>query len=109
MTTEGFPDPWEPPAPRPVLYANTSAEAEKARALLQEQDIDFETRRTNGPTIELVWNGQTFTDLFGVADFLAMAGRAVPSLRKTGRRRPDEASPGTLVTLAGARSKEAES
>jgi hypothetical protein len=90
---------WQPPPPRPVLYVNASSEAEQARMLLEEYDIDFETRSTNGPAIELHWNGQTFTDIFGVADFLAMAGRVVPALRKTGRRRRDEAPPGTRIPL----------
>jgi len=104
MAIEELPSLWERPPPRPVLYANTSPEAEEARALLQRYDIDFDTRRTDGPAIELVWNGTTFTDLFGVADFLAMAGRAVPALRKTGRRRCDEASPGTRIPLGERRS-----
>jgi hypothetical protein len=90
---------WQPPPPRPVLYVNASSEAEQARMLLDEYDIDFETRSTNGPAIELHWNGQTFTDIFGVADFLAMAGRVVPALRKTGRRRRHEAPPGTRIPL----------
>jgi hypothetical protein len=49
---------WQPPPPRPVLYVNASSEAEQARMLLDEYDIDFETRSTNGPAIELHWNGQ---------------------------------------------------
>ena len=99
MATEDSRARWEAPPPRPVLHMNTSAEAEEARALLEAYDVDFETRRGNGPAVELEWNGQTFTDLFGVADFLAMAGRVVPSLRRTGRRRRDEASPGTWIPL----------
>ena len=89
---------WQPPPPRPVLYVNASPEAEKARALLEKYDIDFETRSTDGLAVTLHWNGQTFTDIFGIADFLAMAGRVVPALRKTGRRR-DEAPPGTMIPL----------
>ena len=91
--------------PKPVLYVNDSMEAEQARALRDAYDIAFETRPSDGPAIELHWNGQTFTDIFGVADFLAMAGRVVPSLRKTGRRRRDEASPGMRIPLLGPRPK----
>jgi hypothetical protein len=91
---------------KPVLYVNDSVEAEQARALLDAYDIAFETRPSEEPAIELHWNGQTFTDLFGVADFLAMAGRVVPSLRKTGRRRRDEASPGMRIPLEGPRPRE---
>jgi hypothetical protein len=90
---------WESPPPKPVLCVNGSAEAERARRLLETYDIDFETRATDGPAIALQWNGETFTDIFGIADFLAMAGRAVPSLRKTGRARRDEAIPGTRIPL----------
>jgi hypothetical protein len=90
---------WQPAPPRPVLYINASPEAEEARALLEEYDIDFETRSTDGPAVTLRWNEQTFTDIFGIADFLAMAGRVVPALRKTGRRRRDEAPPGTRIPL----------
>jgi hypothetical protein len=90
---------WQLPPPRPILYVNASPESERARALLEEYDIDFETRSTDEPAVTLHWNGQTFTDIFGIADFLAMAGRVVPTLRKTGRRRRDEASPGTRIPL----------
>jgi hypothetical protein len=87
------------PPPKPVLYVNGSAEAEHARRLLEAYDIDFETQATDAPAVMLEWNGETFTDLFGVADFLAVAGRAVPALRKTGRPRSDEATPGTRIPL----------
>jgi hypothetical protein len=99
MTTEDLTVRWERPPPRPILYVNGSAEADEARALLEAYDIDFEIRPAHGPAVELEWNGETFTDLFGVADFLAMAGRVVPSLRKTGHRRRDEAVPGTRIPL----------
>jgi hypothetical protein len=90
---------WESPPPKPVFYVNGSAEAEQGRRLLETYDIDFETRAADGPAIALQWNGETFTDIFGIADFLAMAGRAVPSLRKTRRARRDEAIPGTRIPL----------
>ena len=32
--------------------------------------------------VRLEWNGETFSDLFGIADFIATAGRALPELRK---------------------------
>jgi hypothetical protein len=89
---------WKPPPPKPILYVNGSAEAERARRMLEAYDIDFETRTADAPAVMLHWNGETYTDVFGVADFLAMAGRAVPSLRKTDRRR-DEAIPGTRIPL----------
>src|SRR5262245_6969398 len=66
---------WESPPPKPVLYVNDSAEAERARRLLEAYDIDFETRTADAPAVMLEWNGETFTDIFGVADFLAVAGR----------------------------------
>jgi hypothetical protein len=91
---------WTPPPPKPVLYVSASPESERARALLEAYDIDFETRPAAGPSVSLYWNGETFTDIFGVADFLAMAGRVVPALRKTGRPRRDEATPGTRIPLA---------
>jgi hypothetical protein len=43
---------------------NASSEVEQARALLEEYDIDFETRSADGPAVTLHWNGQTFTDIF---------------------------------------------
>jgi hypothetical protein len=90
--------PWEAPPPRPVLYLNRSPEAERARSMLDAYDIDYETQPVDAPAVTLHWNGETFTDIFGVADFLAVAGRAVPALRKTGRHR-DEAIPGTRIPL----------
>src|SRR5262249_13164183 len=104
MAIEELPSLWERPPPRPVLYANTSPEAEEARALLQRYDIDFDTRRTDGPAIGLAWNGTAFTDSVGVVHVLALARGAVRPLRETGGRGCDEASPGTRIPLEKRRS-----
>ena len=54
-------------------------------------------RRTDAPMVRLEWNGETFSDLFGIADFIAMAGRALPELRKD-HQAPAEV-PGTRIRL----------
>jgi hypothetical protein len=88
---------WQPPLPKPILYANDSKEADEAKALLERYNIDFEVRETREPLIELKWQHHTYTDIFGIADFIMFAGRLLPDLRKGGRG--DQAIPGTMVPL----------
>jgi hypothetical protein len=88
---------WQPPLPKPILYANDSKEADEAKALLERYNIDFEVRETREPLIALKWQHHTYTDIFGIADFIMFAGRLLPELRKGGRG--DQAIPGTMVPL----------
>jgi hypothetical protein len=88
---------WQPPLPKPILYANDSKEADEAKALLERYDIDFEVRKTREPLLALQWKHHTYTDIFGIADFIMFAGRLLPELRKGGRG--DQAIPGTRVPL----------
>jgi hypothetical protein len=88
---------WQPPLPIPILYANDSREADEARALLERYGIDFEVRKTRDPLIALRWQHHTYTDIFGIADFIMFAGRLLPELRKGGPG--DQAIPGTRVPL----------
>jgi hypothetical protein len=87
---------WQP-LPKPILYANDSKEADEAKALLERYEIDFEVRETREPLIALQWKHHTYTDIFGIADFIMFAGRLLPELRKGGRG--DQAIPGTRVPL----------
>jgi hypothetical protein len=86
---------WQPP--KPILYANDSREADEARALLERYGIDFEVRETRDPLISLRWKHLTYTDIFGITDFVMFAGRLLPELRKSSRG--DQAVPGTRVPL----------
>jgi hypothetical protein len=88
---------WQPPLPKPILYANNSKEADEAKALLDRYDIDFEVRETREPLIALQWKHHTYTDIFGIADFIMFAGRLLPELRKGARG--GQAIPGTRVPL----------
>lgn len=88
---------WQPRLPKPVLYVNGSREAAEAKALLERYGIDFEIREAHDPLIALHWKHQTYTDIFGIADFIMFAGRLLPELRRGGRG--DRAIPGTRVPL----------
>jgi hypothetical protein len=88
---------WRPPLPKPILYANDSREAQDAKALLDRHNIDFEVRATRDAHVSLHWNHRTYTDIFGVADFIMFAGRLLPEIRKGDRG--DHAIPGTVVPL----------
>jgi hypothetical protein len=76
---------------------NGSREADDATALLERYGIDFEIRETHDPLIALHWKHHTYTDIFGIADFIMFAGRVLPELRKGGRG--ERAIPGTRVSL----------
>jgi hypothetical protein len=78
-------------------YANNSREADEAKALLDWYGIDFEVRETRDPLIALHWKHHTYTDIFGIADFIMFAGRLLPELRQGDRG--DQAIPGTMVPL----------
>jgi hypothetical protein len=88
---------WRPPLPKPILYANDSREAREAKALLDRHNIDYEMRETLDAHVSLHWNDRTYTDIFGVADFIMFAGRLLPEVRKGDRG--DLAIPGTVVPL----------
>ncbi len=88
---------WQPLLPKPILYTNDSTEAENAKALLEKYGIDFEVRETRDPLVVLHWNHLTYTDIFGIADFIMFAGRLLPELRKGDKG--DDALPGTVVPL----------
>jgi hypothetical protein len=88
---------WRPPLPKPILYANDSKEAQEAKALLDRHNIDFEVRETRDAHVSLQWNHRTYTDIFGVADFIMFAGRLLPEVRKGDGG--DRAIPGTVVPL----------
>lgn len=88
---------WQPLLPKPILYANDSREADEAEALLERYGIDFEVQETRDPLIALHWKHHTYTDIFGIADFIMFAGRLLPELRN--RDPGDQAIPGTRVPL----------
>ena len=84
---------WTDPPPKPTLYLNGTKDARWARGLLEKYAIDFEERHTPEPFVSLRWNGTTYTDLFGIADFLMFAGRlSLPGMR-TRDRTDDGAAP----------------
>jgi starvation-inducible DNA-binding protein len=88
---------WQPPVPKPILYANDSRAADEAKALLERHGIDFEMRETRDAHVSLHWNRSIYTDIFGIADFIMFAGRLLPELRRGDRG--DHAIPGTMVPL----------
>ena len=99
MADERFPDgvqAWDEldgSAPKPTLYLNGTKDAHRAKGLLEKYAIDFEERHTPEPFVSLHWNGTTYTDLFGIADFLMFAGRlSLPGMR-TRDRTDDGAAP----------------
>jgi hypothetical protein len=83
---------WTAPPPKPTLFMNETRDASSAKGLLERYAIDFEERQTTDPLVSLRWNGMTYTDLFGIVDFLQFAGRL--SLPGTGTR--DRADGGEL-------------
>jgi hypothetical protein len=90
---------WTPPPRRPILYVNETQDAQRAQALLERYDIDFEIRHTEGPVVSLYWNGTTYTDLFGVAEFLMFAGRLPIAGVRKGAQRGDGEPPGFRIRL----------
>jgi hypothetical protein len=87
-------------APQPTLYMNGTKEARWAKGLLEQYAIDLEERHTSDPLVCLHWNGTTYTDLFGIADFLMFAGRlSLPGMR-TRDRTEDGELPGSRIRLS---------
>jgi hypothetical protein len=73
---------WTDPPPKPTLSVNGTKDALWAKGPLERYAIDFEERHTPDPFVSLHWNGRTYTDLFGIADFLMFAGRlSLPGMR----------------------------
>jgi hypothetical protein len=73
---------WE----KPILQIGEREEGDKARALLEEHDIDFEIRNEAGRGVSLEWNGIVYQGLLGVADFLMFVARQpIPGVRKSDR------------------------
>ena len=66
---------WTDPPRKPTLCMNGTKDARGAKDLLAKYAIDFGQRHTSDPFVSLHWNGTTYTDLFGIADFLIFAGR----------------------------------
>ena len=91
---------WTDPPSRPTLRMNGSKDARWAKALLEKYAIDFEERHTSDPFVSLHWNGTTYVDLFGIADFLMFAGRlSLPGMR-TRDRTEDGELPGSRICLS---------
>ena len=91
---------WTDPPPRPTLYLNGTKDAHWAKGLFEKYAIDFEERHTSDPFVSLHWNGTTYTDLFGIADFLMFAGRlSLPGMR-TRDRTADGELPGSRIRLS---------
>ena len=91
---------WADPHPKPTLYLNGTKDARWAKRLLEKYAIDFEERHTSDPFVSLHWNGTTYTDLFGIADFLMFAGRlSLPGMR-TRDRTADGELPGSRICLS---------
>jgi hypothetical protein len=79
---------------------NGTKDAHRAKRLLEQYGIDFVERRTPDPFVSLHWNGTTYTDLFGIADFLMFAGRlSLPGMRTRDQRDNGEL-PGSRIPLS---------
>jgi hypothetical protein len=79
---------------------NGTKDAHWAKGLLERYAIAFEERHTSDPFVSLHWNGTTYTDLFGIADFLMFAGRLSLPRMRTRDRPADGALPGSLIPLS---------
>ena len=91
---------WTDPPAKPTLYLNGTKDAHRAKGLLEKYAIDFEQRHTSDPFVSLHWNGTTYVDLFGIADFLMFAGRlSLPGMRTRARTEYGEL-PGSRVCLS---------
>ena len=91
---------WTDPPPKPTLCMNGTTDARWAKDLLEKYAIDFEQRHTSDPFVSLHWNGTTYTDLLGIADFLMFAGRlSLPGMR-TRDRAADSELPGSRIRLS---------
>jgi hypothetical protein len=79
---------------------NDTKDARRARRLLEKHGIDFEECRTSDSAVSLYWNGTTYTDVFGVADFLMFAARLpLPGMGRPGRPADGEV-PGSRIRLS---------
>jgi hypothetical protein len=91
---------WTDPPLKPTLSMNGSQAARRAKGLLEQYGLDFEERHTTDPFVSLDWNGTTYTDLFGIADFLMFAGRlSLPGMRTRDRPQNGEL-PGSRIRLS---------
>jgi hypothetical protein len=91
---------WTDPPPKPMLCMNETKDARWAKDLLEKYAIDFEQCHTADPFVSLHWNGTTYTDVFGIADFLMFAGRlSLPEMR-TRDRAADGELPGSRIRLS---------
>jgi hypothetical protein len=91
---------WIDPPPKPTLYMNETKDAHRAKSLLAKYGIDFEERQTAEPFVSLRWNGTTYTDVFGIVDFLMFAGRlSLPGMRVRDRVEDGEL-PGSRIGLS---------
>jgi hypothetical protein len=91
---------WTDPPPKPTLCMNGSKDARWAKGLLEKYAIAFEECQTSDPFVSLRWNGTTYTDLLGIADFLMFAGRlSLPGMR-TRDRTADGELPGSRIRLS---------
>ena len=91
---------WTDPPARPMLHTNGTKDARWAKGLLEKYAIDFEERHTSDPFVSLRWNGTTYTDLFGIADFLMFAGRLSLRGMRTRDRTEDGELPGSRIGLS---------
>jgi hypothetical protein len=91
---------WTDPPPKPTLYRNGTKDARWAKGLLEKYAIDCEERHTSDPFVSLHWNGTSYTDPVGIADFLMFAGRlSLPGMR-TRDRTADGELPGSRICLS---------
>lgn len=88
------------PPPKPTLRTNGTKDARWAKHLLERYAIDYEERHTSDPFVSLRWNGTTYTDLFGIADFLMFAGRLSLPGTRTKDRAEDGELPGSRIPLS---------
>ena len=79
---------------------NGTKDARWAKNLLEKYAIDFEERYTPDPFVSLHWNGTTYTDLFGIADFLKCVGRLSLSGMRTRDRAENGELPGSRIRLS---------
>jgi hypothetical protein len=79
---------------------NGTKDAHSAKGLLEKYAIDFEERDTSDPFVSLHWNETTYTDLYGIADFLMFAGRLSLLGMRTRDKTEDGELPGSRIRLA---------
>jgi hypothetical protein len=91
---------WTDTPPKPTLYMNWTTDAQRAKSLLERYGIDFVERHIPEPTVSLHWNGTTYTDLFGIANFLMFAGRLSLAGMRTRDRAANGELPGSRIPLS---------